>query len=126
MATPAHLLVIEDEPDSAAVIEMILNGGGILTDVATSAEEALDILNETDVEYDALIVDLALPEMDGFEFLEVIRYESTFKALMLIAVTAYHTPELRVKALDAGFDAYIPKPLDTNTFLSDIQRILDQ
>jgi len=62
--------------------------------------------------------------MDGFELLQAIRKQSLLNNVPLVAVTAYHTPELKVKALDAGFDAYFPKPLDTTIFLQSLERLL--
>lgn len=121
-----RLLVVEDEVDSANVVEMILNAAQIDTDVTSNAEEALDqVLSHPD-KYAAIIIDLALPGMDGFALMKAIRATASVKHLRLIAVTAFHTPELRSRAIKAGFDAYVPKPLDTTLFVGTLERLLNQ
>ncbi len=121
-----RLLVVEDELDSATVAEMILNAAQMETEVAGNAEDALDmVLNHPDA-YEAVIIDLALPGMDGFALMKAIRATASVKHLRLVAVTAFHTPELRSRAIKAGFDAYVPKPLDTTLFIGTLERLLSQ
>ncbi|GIK67626.1 MAG: response regulator [Chloroflexota bacterium] len=121
-----RLLVVEDEVDSANVVEMILNAAQIDTDVTSNAEDALDrVLSHPD-KYAAIIIDLALPGMDGFALMKAIRATASVKHLRLVAVTAFHTPELRSRAIKAGFDAYVPKPLDTTLFVGTLERLLNQ
>jgi CheY-like chemotaxis protein len=119
-----QVLLVEDDPDSAAVAQMLLNSAGIQTTLAASAEIALTQLRLAPSTYSAVIADLALPEMDGMELLAVVRKEGSFGGLKLIAMTAYHTPELKVKLLDAGIDAYFAKPLDTVGFIKTLKQIL--
>lgn len=119
-----RLLVVEDEPDSAAVVEMILNPANINTEVRGNAEDALDLLLNNPTTYSGVIIDLALPGMDGFALMKAIRTTATLKHLKLVAVTAFHTPELKSRAIKAGFDAYVPKPLDTSLFIGTLERLL--
>ena len=119
-----RFLVIEDEPDGAMVVEMILTSVGYETVIATTAEQALDILESDPSGFDGAIVDLALPGMDGFEFLAAARDHGAFGDMPFVAATAFHTPELRNKALDMGFDAYFAKPLDTTIFVGTLQRLI--
>ncbi len=121
-----QLLVVEDEPDSANVVEMMLNAARIATEIAVNAEDALDVLLNRPDAFDAIIIDLALPGMDGFALMKAIRATASVKHLRLIAVTAFHTPELRSRAIKAGFDAYVPKPLDTTLFIGTLERLLSQ
>jgi CheY-like chemotaxis protein len=118
------ILVVEDEPDGAEVVEMMLNSVNIDTTVAGSAEEALQKLEE-DADFDALIIDLALPGMDGFELLGVVQKWQDIHHIPKIAITAFHTPELKDKALEAGFDGYFAKPLDTTIFVGTLERLLN-
>ena len=120
------LLVVEDEPDSMAVVELMLNPANIDTAEAVDAEQALQILNANPNAFSGVIIDLALPGMDGFALLQTIRKNPTIKHLPCIAMTAFHTPELKSKAIRAGFDAYFPKPLDTAVFLGTLERLLSQ
>lgn len=120
---PLSVLIVEDDPDGAATVDMMLQAVGIKTHVVESAEAALAVLG-ADSHFDGVVVDLALPVMDGFELMTTLRRDKTHHALRLIAMTAYHTPELKVKALDEGFNAYFAKPLDTNKFAKALERIL--
>ena len=116
------VLIVEDDPDGAATVDMMLRAVGIQTHVVDSAEAALTVLGEKS-HFDGVVVDLALPVMDGFELMTILRRHNTHQNLRLVAVTAYHTPELKVKALDSGFNAYFAKPLDTNLFARALERI---
>ena len=119
-----RVLIVEDDPDGAEMVEMMLSSVGIETVVADSAETALAELDAAPDDFNALIVDLALPEMDGLELLQVIRQRSRVSHLPTMAVTAYHTPELKARTLDAGFDGYFAKPLDTTLFVQALERLL--
>lgn len=119
-----HLLIVEDEPDSAEVVELILEPAGVSSEVAGTAEDALAILDEAAGYFSGVIIDLALPGKDGFALLKDIRNSDEYGHLMTIAMTAYHTPELKSQSLAAGFDAYFPKPLDTALFLGTLERLL--
>jgi CheY-like chemotaxis protein len=119
----SQILIVEDEPDSADVVRRILVKVGMNCRIAETAEIALGTLN-ADPDFQAVIVDLALPEMDGFELMQTIRRSPHIARLPLIAVTAFHIPELRVKVMDSGFDAYFPKPLDKNLFVQGLQQLI--
>jgi CheY-like chemotaxis protein len=119
---PLRLLVVEDEPDSAAVVKLILNPAQIQTVVAENGEAAWTLL-QSDSDFSGAIIDLALPGMDGFGLMNAIRSTPALAHLKLVAVTAFHTPELKSQAIKAGFNAYFSKPLDTMTFLGALERV---
>jgi two-component system, chemotaxis family, sensor kinase CheA len=119
-----HILIVDDEPDSAEVASMILAPARITSTTAGDAYQAIDLLRANPGLFNAVLVDLAMPGMDGFGLLTALRQAAETAQLPLIAVTAYHTPELRSRALKAGFNAYFPKPLDTSVFLGTLQRML--
>jgi CheY-like chemotaxis protein len=118
-----HILIVEDDADGADLVEMMLNAANVATTVARHGEDALEIMTQGE-RFDAAIHDLALPGMDCFELLSYIREMPARTNLPTVAITAFHTPELKVKALDAGFDGYFAKPLDTNIFVGALERIL--
>lgn len=119
----ARVLVIEDDTDSQEVVSRILRYMRIAVDVVSSSEEAMEVL---DVQpYDLAVVDLALPKMDGWGLLNFIRNHPTSGAMATVAVTAFHSPEVAVKAIEAGFSAYFPKPLDTTEFVRQLQELLN-
>lgn len=119
-----QFLVIDDEPDGAEVVQLLLESMGAKCVVVYDAFAALDELQKDVTRFKAAVVDLALPEMDGFQFSRTVRQTPEFAHLPLIAVTAYHTPELRIKCLEQGFDAYFPKPLNTAIFSAALDNVL--
>lgn len=117
-----HVLLVEDEIDGQEVVAGILDIFGVASDPVGTAEEGLERLDNKD--YTAVIVDLHLPKMDGIDFIEVVRDDPRFEYLPCIAVTAYHTTEVKQQALEAGYDAYLPKPLDDTAFIRELERII--
>jgi CheY-like chemotaxis protein len=119
-----HILIVDDEHDSAELVAMLLNSGQIASTIVHSAADALSKLAADPGLYHAAIVDLAMPGMDGFALLMALRRDPVTANLPVIAITAYHTPELRSRATKAGFTGYFPKPLDTTVFLGTVGRLL--
>ena len=117
------VLVVEDDPDGQELVARMLFRANIPVELTSNAEDALQLLSPS--EHVAVVIDLALPGMDGFELLEHIRDDNDVQALPCVAITAFHTPALKQRAMQAGFDAYFPKPLDDNRFLSAMQRIIE-
>ncbi len=109
------ILVVEDEHDARDVMSRLLKSVGDV-DSVVSAEDAL--VNIQEKHYQLAVIDLSLPEMDGFELLQNIRQDG--HTMQCIAVTAFHTPELEQQALQAGFDGYHPKPIDHMTFMASL------
>jgi len=124
MLSKYNLLVVEDDMDGAEVIEWMLHTKRAKTTVVMTGEEALDQLANEPTAFSAVLIDLALPQMDGFQVLAQVR-EHSGKHLPAIAMTAFHTPELRERALEAGFDAYVPKPIDQKLLINTIQQLLN-
>src|SRR5512139_332731 len=118
------ILIVEDEPDGQELVSRMLTVVGIPVEVGPDGEVAWNMLSTK--EYRAAIVDLALPGMDGIELLRKIRSDTKLASLPCIAITAYHTPELKQQALAEGFDAYFSKPLDRTLFLGALDGVLEK
>src|SRR5260221_9983880 len=112
--TDWRVLVVEDDPDGQEVVSRILRHHKIANDVAPDGETAVEMLAKT--RYTALVVDLALPNIDGWQLLDIIKNSPDSAQTPCIAVTAYHSTDVAVKAIQAGFAAYFPKPLDATSF----------
>jgi DNA-binding response OmpR family regulator len=95
---------------------------GVQADVAATAEEALDLMSQQG--YTAAIIDLALPGMNGIELISQIRSNTATAGMPCVMMTAYHSSQVKKQALDAGFDAYFPKPIDDTIFIRELERIL--
>jgi CheY-like chemotaxis protein len=120
--SPFPILVVEDEPDGQELVARLLSQANLRVEVAGTAEDAWAMLCQQ--QYAGAIIDLALPGQDGFQLVGAIRQEAAFHQLPCIAVTAFHTSELRQQALQQGFDAYLPKPLNRTLFLSAVEEML--
>lgn len=119
-----RILVVEDDPDGQRVVATVLQHLNYEMDVANDAAEAEELLFNSGHQYHAAIIDLALPDKDGWELLAEILESPSTSDLFCIAVTAFHTSKLREEALQRGFSAYFAKPLDANAFARSLQEIL--
>ena len=119
-----RILVVEDDPDGQVVVATMLERLNIHIDVASSAEEAEAMLFQSDRQYTAIILDLALPGKDGWELLAEIRADRSTEDVPCIAVTAHHSTRLREEALQAGFTSYFAKPIDGTSLARNLERIL--
>jgi PAS domain S-box-containing protein len=108
-----RVLVVDDEPDARDLLDALLSRQGAAVSQAKSADEALALLQDTPM--DLLVADIAMPRMDGYDLMQRVRAISP--GLPAIAVTAYARPEDRARALDAGYHAFHPKPVDAASLL---------
>jgi len=102
-----RLLIVEDEPDLLASMAQALREEGYAVDTAADGEDGL--FKAESVDYDAIILDVMLPEMDGWTVLIKLRASKKTPVLML---TARDQSRDRVKGLDTGADDYVVKPFD--------------
>ena len=102
-----RLLIVEDEPDLLASMAQALREEGYAVDTAADGEDGF--FKAESVDYDAIILDVMLPEMDGWTVLKKLRATKKTPVLML---TARDQSRDRVKGLDTGADDYVVKPFD--------------
>lgn len=121
MSSNYRILVVEDDPDGQVVVATMLERLNVPIDVASNVAEAEWYLFNSNQSYSAVIVDLALPDKDGWELLSEIQAEPSTASIPCIAVTAYHNSKLREQALTAGFTAYFPKPIEATSFARQLQ-----
>lgn len=119
-----HVLIVEDDEDGQEVVATLLRHLNISLDIAANAAEAEQFLFQSGNTYSAAIIDLALPDKDGWQILSEILSNPKTANVPCVAVTAYHTSKLREDAIMAGFNAYFPKPIDGTGFMRQLERIL--
>jgi CheY-like chemotaxis protein len=119
-----RILVIEDDTDGQEVMATLLGHLNISIDIASDAAEAEQFLFQSGKTYSAAIIDLALPDKDGWQILAEVLADPRTAELPCIAVTAYHTSKLREDAIVAGFRAYFAKPIDGTSFLRELETVL--
>jgi two-component system, OmpR family, response regulator len=101
-----RVLVVEDDPKMAALIRRGLGEEGLVVDVTERGEDALWMAGSTD--YDAVVLDVLLPGIDGFETCRRLRSEGSWAPILLL--TARDAVEDRIAGLDGGADDYLTKP----------------
>ena len=113
-----RVLVVEDDSDTLEMLRVILQDRGAEVITASSAAEALEALDHS--RPDALVSDLAMPEQDGYDLINRIRQRGPEQGgrIPAVALTAYARAEDRVRALTAGFQMYVPKPVDPNELVA--------
>jgi two-component system, OmpR family, phosphate regulon response regulator OmpR len=114
-----HILLIEDDPRLAGMVSQYLGEAGFRVSVVGEGREGLARL--TREPYDALILDLMLPDMDGLEVCRQLRAKSDTPVLML---TARGDTMDRVVGLEVGADDYLPKPFEPRELLARLRAIL--
>jgi|GEM_PF-1162002 len=108
----ARILVVEDNPVNQQVAEEILSAGGATVEIAPDGDRAYRMICVEKENYDAVLMDLHMPVMDGYVATGLIRETYGPNDLSIIAMTANAMREERQKCLDAGMNDYITKPVD--------------
>ncbi len=114
-----RLLVVEDEPDLLTGLARALRTEGYSIDTATDGEEGLYKAENTD--YDAIVLDVMMPKLDGWEVLARLRRTRATPVLML---TARDRVQDRVRGLDGGADDYLVKPFDLPELLARVRALI--
>lgn len=119
-STLSRVLVIEDNFDSALLIQMLLETLGYKVEMAATGEEGITKAQTFDP--NLIISDIGLPgQMDGYDVARTLREDERLRSVYLIAMSGYGQQEDKAKAQDAGFDFHITKPVDINELQQLIQ-----
>jgi two-component system OmpR family response regulator len=114
-----RLLLVEDEPDLLNGLARTVRRAGYAVDLAADGEEGL--YKALNTEYDAVVLDVMLPRLDGWELLARLRKAKPTPVLML---TARDSTRDRVRGLDGGADDYLAKPFDTEELLARLRALI--
>jgi CheY-like chemotaxis protein len=119
-----RVLVVEDERDTLDFLTRLLEGQGATVLAASNAHEALSIVRAESP--DVLISDIGLPEMDGYDFIQQVRRgETPSHGIPAIALTAYARTEDRMRALRAGFQAHMAKPVEPAELIATVASFVE-
>ena len=105
-----RVLIVDDVADVTEMIGLFLKHAGYEVALADSAPAALRLANER--AFDLIISDIGMPEMNGYELAETLRRRAEYQGIPIIAVTGYSEYDDRGRALQAGFNAHLTKPID--------------
>lgn len=110
-----RVLIVEDNEDTADMMRIYLDHHGFATKVAGNGHDAVALATEDPPEI--VLCDIGVPGLDGYGIAAALRANPVTKDATLIAVTGYGTPEDRRRALEAGFDDHVVKPVDLSDIL---------
>jgi len=119
--TGLSVLVVEDEEDTRVVLTRLLGEAGATVQMADSATVALEKLSHATV--DVLVSDIGMPNEDGYSLIQKIRAQSSLASLPAIALTAFARREDRERALQAGFQMHLTKPIEATELVAAIRRL---
>jgi two-component system, OmpR family, response regulator len=114
-----RILIVEDEPDLRSALARALRDEGYAVDAADNGEDGLYSAESTD--YDAIVLDIMMPRLDGWEVLKRLRKTKKTPVLLL---TARDQSRDRVKGLDTGADDYLVKPFDLPELLARLRALI--
>lgn len=120
----ATILYVEDNPDNRMLVRRILLSEDYGLIEAQSAAQALDLLK--DARPDLILMDINMPDMDGYTLTSRIKNMPGFERVPIIALTANVMRGDKEKTLEAGCDGYIQKPLDIDQLLREVERFLSR
>ena len=116
-----EVLLIDDDPDLSTMLRTLLRGQDFQIKAVLSSEEGIESCRDPDWQPDVVILDLLMPEVDGWEVCERIR---TFSDVPILILSALGSPGSVARALDAGADDYLIKPVHASLLASRLQTLV--
>jgi PAS domain S-box-containing protein len=122
--TGVRIMAVDDEEDALGLLRVVLEAAGAEVVTVSSALAALDAI--VAVKPDAIVVDLGMPDMDGFEFIARVRASSNadMRDIPAAALTAFARSEDRTKALQTGFEMHLAKPVDPGELVASVATLV--
>ncbi|MGE5375885.1 MAG: response regulator [Bacteroidota bacterium] len=117
-----RILVVEDNMDNYELVRFILERAGYDVFLAVNGLDGVDAARLQ--KPDLILMDLGMPEMDGWRAAQKLKSNETTKSIPLFALTAHTLPGERKRALQAGCDGYVTKPIHVEGFLDMIESVM--
>ena len=117
-----NVLIVDDSMTDRAIMKKSLKPLGITVTEATNGLEALEIVKAGDQHFDAILIDIEMPKMDGYTLAAEIRKYAKFKSLPLIAVTSRTSKSDRMRGVESGMTEYITKPYSPEYLMNVVKR----
>ncbi|MBU0729781.1 MAG: response regulator [Proteobacteria bacterium] len=119
---PKKIMIVDDNKDSRELALKVLQARGYIISEAVDGEDALAKIPL--IKPDLILMDISLPKIDGYEVTRRLKNNPEFRNTPIIALTAHAMKGDREKALDAGCDGYIPKPINVRELPEQIRLFL--
>ncbi len=117
-------LLVEDNTVNQMLAKALLTKLGISVALAEDGRKAVDMLRQTPEAFDIVLMDIQMPEMDGYEATQIIRSELGLRDLPIVALTAHATREERDRCLAAGMNDHLPKPFSKQSLADTLRKWL--
>jgi two-component system cell cycle response regulator DivK len=118
------ILVAEDDEDLRIIIRDLLEGSGFKAVLASNGKETLDLVKKEKPDF--LLLDLSMPELDGWQVAQALRKSPATQSLPILALTAHAMAGDCERALKAGCDSFLSKPFMPDDLLIEIHRLLER
>ena len=118
------ILIVEDEPRNLKLVRDLLQRFGYETMEATDGEQGVELARARIP--NLILMDMMMPKMDGLEATRIIKADNTTRHIPIIALTSHAMKGDRERALEAGYDGYMAKPLDIHEFLKAVEQVLSE
>ncbi len=119
-----RIYVVDDEPDMVELLATVLRGEGHEVETYTDGRAALARLLEEPPEL--LLLDLMMPDLDGFELLKLLRLDSRGRDVVVLVVSARTGHRAQLETLQLGANAYIYKPFSPRELAGQVRQLLDE
>ncbi len=119
-----RVLVVEDNDVNRQITTELLRSAGVESDAAASGEEAVERLLARPATYDAVLMDIQMPGMDGYAATRRLRLEPGFATLPIVALSAHAFAEEKQESLNAGMNAHVTKPIDPTALFEALRGVL--
>jgi DNA-binding response OmpR family regulator len=121
-AMAKRVLVVDDEPNIVMSLRFLMERAGFAVEVAATGQEAVAALDRAPA--DLVLLDVMMPELDGFEVCQRIRNHPAWRATKIVMLTAKGREVERDKGLALGADAYVTKPFSTRDLVAKVKQML--
>lgn len=121
-----NVLVAEDEPSNAEIVQVILESEGHRVTVCMDGAQVLDLCHHQERRFDIILMDILMPVMDGLETTRRLRADPRTRSVPIVCVSAKASGSDQEKGRQAGCSSYVTKPYKRRTLLSEIRNALVQ
>jgi len=116
------VVLVEDNPKNMKLLRDVLSHAGYKVVEASNAEDGIALAQDRTP--NLILMDVQLPGMDGLEAVKILKHDVRTATLPVIAVTAFAMKDDRERALDAGFDGYLEKPISVRALREEVQNFI--
>lgn len=108
-------MVVDDEPSIRDMLRLVLESEDYQIITAANGKEALDLIEEEDINPDLILLDLMMPVMNGWEFVQELKKDTSTRSIPIVTISAYEPQGLQV-------EGYLPKPTSVDSILTEVKK----